>query len=145
MKILVLNGPNLDRLGSRQPEVYGTTTLPEIIEDLTKRARDLGVDLEAVQSADPEVLIQAIRSSSADGIVINPASLSHHDQSLAAALGAFEGPVIEVHISNIHRREPYRRRSLVAPIADGSIVGLGPKGYGFALHAVVDIIQERTN
>jgi 3-dehydroquinate dehydratase-2 len=137
VKILLLNGPNLDRLGSRQPEIYGTTTLKELIADLRTRAEAAGATLSDLQSPDAADLIDAIGATSPDAIIINPASLTHHDRALAVALGAFPGPVIEVHISNIQAREPYRRRSLIAPVATGSIVGLGVVGYRLALDAVL--------
>lgn len=138
MKILLLNGPNLDRLGSRQPEIYGTATLPEIVAGLQARAQQASATLEALQSADALVLIERIMSTDADAIIINPASLTHHDRRLADALHAFNGRVIEVHISNIAAREPFRRRSMIAPIATGSIVGLGVHGYALALDALLD-------
>lgn len=139
MKILLLNGPNLDRLGTRQPEIYGSATLPEIVADLQTRAQHAGATLEAFQSADSAELVARITSSDADAIIINPASLTHHDRGLADALRAFDGPVIEVHISNIASREPFRRRSMIAPIATGSIVGLGARGYELALDALLDL------
>lgn len=142
MKILLLNGPNLDRLGTRQPEIYGTTTLPQLLERLADRAAAAGATLEAVQSADAAVLIEAIRTAEADAILINPASLTHHDRGLAEALAAYPGPVIEIHISNIAAREPFRRRSLVAPVATGSIVGLGIRGYDLALTAALELSKE---
>ena len=138
MKILLLNGPNLDRLGARQPEVYGTTTLADVIATLTARAHTAGATLEAFQSADAAAIIARIAASDADAIIINPASLTHHDRALAEALRAFAKPVVEVHISNIASREPFRRRSLIAPIATGSIVGLGVRGYELALDALLD-------
>jgi len=144
MKILLLNGPNLDRLGERQPEIYGRTTLAEIVSRLRARCEAAGAELHAIQSGAAVDLVRAIRETPADAIIVNPASLTHHDRSLAAALAEFEGPVVEVHISNIHRREPYRRRSLVAPVATGSVVGLGVRGYALALEAVLDELQEQT-
>lgn len=139
MKILLLNGPNLDRLGTRQPEIYGSATLPEIVAGLQTRAQQAGATLEAFQSADSAALVAHIASSDADAIIINPGSLTHHDRGLADALRAFDGPVIEVHISNIASREPFRRRSMIAPIATGSIVGLGARGYDLALDALLDV------
>lgn len=137
MKILLLNGPNLDRLGHRQPEIYGTRTLPEIVADLRAQVETAGSVLEDLQSGEAQVLVERVRAGDADAIVINPASLTHHERSLAEALAAFPGPVIEVHISNIAAREPYRRRSLVAPAVTGSIVGLGVAGYRLAIDALL--------
>lgn len=138
MKILLLNGPNLDRLGSRQPEIYGYATLSDVVAALTVRAEAAGATLDAYQSADASAIIERIASSDADAIIINPASLTHHDRGLAGALRAFGKPVIEVHISNIAAREPFRRRSMISPIATGSIVGLGVRGYDLALDALLD-------
>lgn len=137
MKILLLNGPNLDRLGTRQPEIYGSTTLEQIVERASRLASDHGASLEAFQSAEAEALVDRIRSSGADAIIINPASLTHHSRELAAALRGYPGPVIEVHISNIHRREPYRRRSLISEVADGCIIGMGVAGYDLAVMKVL--------
>lgn len=137
MKILLLNGPNLNKLGTRQPEIYGTTTLGDIVADLESRARARGVDLDALQSDKAASLIRAVETTDADAIIINPASLTHHSGALREALAAYPGRVIEVHISNIARREPYRRHSMVAGVADGSIVGLGVTGYRLALDAIL--------
>lgn len=139
MKILVVNGPNLDRLGTRQPEIYGSTTLADLEAALTARAGAHTV--EFVQGADPEALAKAIESSDADGVILNPASLTHHSRRLAEAVATCGKPVIEVHISNIASREPYRRRSMVASSAMGSIVGLGVSGYLLALDRLIEEAQ----
>lgn len=137
MKILVCNGPNLDRLGARQPEIYGKTTLAELEEQM--RAHAVGHEVVFVQSADAETLARAIETTDADAVIINPASLTHYSRRLAGAVEACGKPVIEVHISNIAAREPYRRRSMIAPVAMGSIAGLGVSGY---LLAIDRILQE---
>lgn len=136
MKILVINGPNLDRLGTRQPEIYGDTTLPDLETMIRERAGTH--DIEFLQAADAETLGRAIVATDADAIIINPASLTHHARGLAEAVRAFVGPVIEVHISNIASREPYRRRSMIAPVATGSIVGLGVSGYLLAVDRLIE-------
>lgn len=136
MRILVANGPNLDRLGARQPEIYGTTTLQDL--EAMLRARAGAHELTFLQSADPDVLAAAIEAPGHDGVILNPASLTHHSRRLAAAVRACRVPVIEVHISNIAAREPYRRRSMIAPAAMGSIVGLGVSGYLLALDRLIE-------
>lgn len=139
-RILVLNGPNLDRLGFRQPEVYGTTTLAQIEARLRARAAELGHDLTFVQSSREQDLIKAIGGH--DAIIVNPAAFTHFSYALADALAAAAVPVVEVHLSNIHAREPYRRLSVVSPIARGVVAGLGPDGYGYALDALARILSE---
>lgn len=140
MKLLVVNGPNLDRLGTRQPEVYGTATLPDVLADIRSRAG--AATIEAVQSADPKALIAAIEGTDADAIIINPASLTHHSRPLREALARYPGPVVEVHISNIASREPFRRRSMIAGVATGSIVGLGVQGYLLAVDAAIRLVEQ---
>jgi 3-dehydroquinate dehydratase-2 len=137
MKILVLNGPNLGRLGQRQPEIYGSTTLAELEDALRVRAGELGAEVECVQSDDAAALIEALRATDARALIINPAALTHYSFALREAVEGCGIPVYEVHISNIAAREPYRRRSLIAPVARGSIVGLGVRGYLLALEAAV--------
>lgn len=138
MKVLVLNGPNLGRLGSRQPEIYGRTTLPELEDMLRARGKELGCDVECMQSDEAGDLIAAIEKTDADAIILNPAALTHYSNELREAAASFRGPVFEVHISNIYAREPFRRHSLISPVARGSIIGLGIKGYLLALEAAVE-------
>lgn len=133
--VLVLNGPNLDRLGERQPEIYGRVTLGEIEADLERLGAELGVAVRCVQSGDVGTLAGAIRDARPDAIVVNPASLTHYSFPLRDALEAAGCPVFEVHISNIYRREPYRRHSVVSPVARGVVAGLGVRGYRVALEA----------
>ena len=137
-KVLVLNGPNLDRLGSRQPEIYGSTTLAELEEGLRTRGRDLGVEVECFQSPDPAALIDRLLSTDARAAILNAASLTHYSQALHDAVAGCGIPVYEVHISNIYAREPYRRHSLISPAARGAIVGLGVRGYYVALEAAAE-------
>ena len=139
-KILVLQGPNLNLLGDREPEVYGTTTLADIHAELTQLAVAQGVELKALQSNYEGELIDAIHQARSDGtvaIIINPAALTHTSVALLDALNAFSGRVIEVHLSQIHRREAFRHHSYVAQRADGILMGLGAQGYTLALQAVL--------
>ena len=138
MKVLVLNGPNLGRLGTRQPEIYGHTTLPDLEEMLRARGKELGVEVECIQSDDGADLIAALEKTDADAVILNPAALTHYSHDLREAVDAYKGPVYEVHISNIYAREPYRRHSLISPVAKGSIIGLGIGGYLLALEAAVE-------
>jgi 3-dehydroquinate dehydratase-2 len=138
VKVLVLNGPNLGRLGTRQPEIYGRTTLPELEEMLRARGKELAVEVECIQSDDAADLIAALEKTDADAVILNPAALTHYSHDLREAVAAYKGPVYEVHISNIYAREPYRRHSLISPVARGSIIGLGISGYLLALEAAVE-------
>jgi 3-dehydroquinate dehydratase-2 len=137
-KVLVLNGPNLDRLGTRSPQIYGNATLGDVEQALRARADDLGVDVECVQSGDPAVLIECLTQTDARAAILNPAALTHHSMELRDAVSACGIPVIEVHISNIYAREPYRRHSLITPVVRGAIVGLGVQGYLLALEAAAE-------
>ena len=141
--ILVVHGPNLDLLGSREPEVYGRSTLEDINADLAGIAKERGAELEFFQSNHEGALIDRIHEaiSFADGIVINPAGLTHTSVSLRDALAATALPVVEVHLSNVFAREEFRHRSYVSGIALGVISGFGPTGYGLALHALLDHLE----
>lgn len=134
-RLLLLNGPNLNLLGTRQPEVYGATTLPEIEASVTALAADLGFEVRAVQSNHEGVLIDAIHDARADcaGIIINPGAYSHTSVAIPDALTSVELPVAEVHLSNIHRREPFRHHSYVSAVAEVVIAGAGPAGYEYAV------------
>jgi len=137
-KVLVLNGPNLNMLGLRQPEIYGHTTLADIAATMRERAQQLGFALDFRQSnSEGELVtwIQEARGNTA-GIIINAGAYTHTSVALLDALNAAEVPTIEVHISNIHRRETFRHVSYISLAAVGSIVGLGPTGYVLALDAL---------
>ncbi len=140
MNLLVLHGPNLNLLGTREPQVYGSTTLAEINADLARIAADAGAKLESLQSNHEGVLIDRIHAARTDGtdfIVINPGGLTHTSVALRDALAGVALPFIEVHLSNVHRREPFRHHSYLSDIATGVIVGLGADGYRLALrHAL---------
>ena len=136
MSILVLHGPNLNLLGVREPGVYGPTTLAQIDAELTRIAADAGAKLQSFQSNHEGALIDRIHASRGDGtahIIINPGGLTHTSVALRDALSAVALPFIEVHLSNVHRREEFRHRSLLADLAVGTIVGLGAAGYRYAL------------
>lgn len=144
MRILVLNGPNLNTLGRRSPGIYGSKTLDEILESLDTRARAGDVELRAFQSNHEGALIDFLQAEAqdADGIIVNAGALTHYGLALRDALEDCGIPIVEVHISNIHRREPFRRRSVIAEIARGQIVGLGWRGYLAALDTLVALIAE---
>ncbi len=142
-KILVLHGPNLNLLGSREPEHYGSQTLAEIDAALQEQGRAAGVTVECFQSNAEHLLIERIQAAREEGvgfIIINPAAFTHTSVALRDALAAVAIPFIEVHLSNVHAREPFRRQSYFSDLAVGTITGLGAMGYlfalGYALHAL---------
>ncbi|WP_058442404.1 type II 3-dehydroquinate dehydratase [Legionella brunensis] len=140
-KILVLHGPNLNRLGLREPEVYGSTTLKELDVLLSQEAKALGVSLTSKQSNSEAELIDLIHQAADDKVdylIINPAAFTHTSIAIRDALLAGKLPFIEVHISNVYAREPFRHHSYFSDIATGVISGLGVKGYSLALQAIVN-------
>jgi 3-dehydroquinate dehydratase-2 len=145
MRIVVLNGPNLGTLGTREPETYGTATLADIEAAVRRRAGELNVDVTWTQSNHEGALVDALEQErgAADGCIINPGGLSHTSVVLADAVRAFGKPVIEVHLSNIYAREAYRRVSLCAEAAAAVITGLGGFGYTLALEGLVTMIREK--
>lgn len=134
-RLLLVNGPNLNLLGTRQPEIYGSTTLEQIEQSATALAAEFGFDLRAVQSNHEGVLIDAIHAARGDcvGVIINPGAYSHTSIAIPDALTGVELPVVEVHLSNIHRREAFRHHSYVSAVADVVIAGAGPVGYELAV------------
>ena len=135
MKILLVHGPNLNALGRRQPEIYGHTTLAQIDDALRERAATAGATLLAFQSNHEGALIDFLQAEGwdADGVIINPGALTHYGLALRDALASLSAPIVEVHLSNVYKREPFRHTSVVAPIATGQIAGLGWRGYLLAL------------
>jgi 3-dehydroquinate dehydratase-2 len=141
MRVLVLHGPNLNLLGTREPEVYGRTTLAEIDVRLLEQARGAGASLESFQSNHEGALIDRVQASRTDGtgfIIINPGGLTHTSIALRDALAAVAVPFVEVHLSNVHRREAFRHHSYFSDLAEGVVAGLGASGYGAALAFALD-------
>lgn len=145
LRIAVINGPNLNTLGIREPGIYGTMTLAQINEKVQQRGEQLGVTLQYFQSNHEGVLIDYLQEQSAtlDGIILNAGALTHYSIALHDAIAMLTIPTIEVHLSNIYAREPFRQHSVIASVCRGHIVGLGWRGYVLALDALVDILQEQ--
>ena len=141
-KIAVINGPNLNALGRRDTAVYGAVTLAEIQAKITERARELRVDVEFFQSNSEGAIVDHIQNATADGIIINPGALTHYGYSLRDALADAGLPIVEVHLSNIHAREEWRRKSVVSEVAAGQISGFGWRGYIAALEILSAILNE---
>jgi len=147
MNVLVLHGPNLNLLGTREPAVYGSTTLPDIDRELQQIAKEAGATLQSLQSNHEGVLIDRVHAARTDGtdfIVINPAGLTHTSVALRDAFAAVAIPFVEVHLSNVHRREPFRHHSYFSDLAEGVIVGLGAQGYGLALKFALSRAPQRS-
>jgi 3-dehydroquinate dehydratase-2 len=143
-RIQVLHGPNLNLLGTREPEIYGTTTLEEIDASLERLAKEQGAEVECFQSNHEGLLVDRIHASIAwaDGILINPGAFTHTSVALRDALAASGMPVVEVHLSNVFAREPFRHHSYVSAIAVGLVAGFGPRSYELGLEALLDAIAE---
>jgi 3-dehydroquinate dehydratase-2 len=141
--VLLLSGPNLNLLGQREPSVYGTATLDDHVAAATARAEEHGLTIEHVQSNASSALVDAIHSARGRcaAIVVNPGAFTHYAWSLADALSTFDGPVVELHLSNPNARETWRHTSVVAPVATGSITGFGGDGYVLAIDAVARLLQ----
>jgi 3-dehydroquinate dehydratase-2 len=140
--ITLLNGPNLNLLGQRQPEVYGHETLADVVAACTALAAELGLALKAMQSNHEGQLVDWIQAARADsaGIILNPGAYSHTSIAILDALNAYDGKVLEVHISNIHKREAFRHHSFVSARADGVIAGFGTEGYLLALRQMKTLV-----
>lgn len=136
--VLLLHGPNLNLLGDREPEIYGTATLDDHVAFATAAAADHGLTIEAHQSNHEGQLIELIHGARRRcvAIIINPGAFTHYAWAIHDALAAFEGPVVEVHLSNPNAREPWRHTSVIAPVATGSVMGFGQQGYELAVRAV---------
>ena len=142
--VLLLNGPNLNLLGTRKPHIYGATTLDEVVREVRGRAKELGFEFVSFQSNSEGALIDAIHESrtTCAGIIFNPGAYTHTSIAIHDALEAVELPVIEVHISNIHKRESFRHHSYVSEVAIGVIAGCGVYGYILGMEALVHILKE---
>jgi 3-dehydroquinate dehydratase-2 len=140
--VLLLSGPNLNLLGDREPEVYGTTTLAEHVTMTGTAAEARGLELEHVQSNHEGELVEAVQAARGRcaAIIVNAAALTHYAWSLQDALSTFDGVIVEVHLSNPNAREPWRHNSVIAPVANGSIVGFGGHGYLLAIEAVARLL-----
>lgn len=146
MKILVLHGPNLNLFGRREPHIYGTTTLAEINARLAALATELGVTLETIQSNHEGDLIDFLHQhiDTAQGALVNPAGLTQHGVPLHDAIKAMPFPVLEIHMSNIAAREPWRSHSIISPAVKATIQGLGPLSYLMGLRGVVELVRQST-
>ncbi|SEP19007.1 3-dehydroquinate dehydratase [Methylobacterium sp. ap11] len=144
--VTVLNGPNLNLLGKRQPHIYGSETLADVEASCRALAGELGLEIRFHQSNREYEIIDWIHEAreTAGGIVINPAAFTHTSVAILDALNTFDPPVIEVHISNVHKREAFRHHSYVSLRADGVIAGLGTQGYGLALRRIAQLIDAKT-
>lgn len=142
-RILLVNGPNLNLLGTREPQIYGSDTLDDVVALATATAKELGFDLRAIQSNHEGVLIDAIHAarSDCDAIVINPGAFTHTSVALRDALTGVSVPFAEVHLSNVHAREPFRHHSYLSDVASCVIVGAGVQGYVFAIQRMVSIVR----
>ena len=144
MTVLVLNGPNLGRLGSREPDVYGTSSHSDLVEYCTQAAESLGLQVEVRQTDSEAELIGWLHEAADSGaaVVLNPAAFTHYSYALRDACAMVPGPLIEVHLTNVHAREEFRRSSVISPVATGQIVGFGTNGYLMALSAAKTLLEQ---
>ena len=145
MKVLVLNGPNLNFLGIREPGIYGEENYESLCDRIRKRAEALGIEVDIFQSNQEGALIDRIQEAyrdGTDGIIINPGAFTHYSYALRDALASVPLKKIEVHISNVHKREEFRHTSVTVPVCDGQIVGLGLYGYELALEAMEKMVEK---
>lgn len=145
MKILVINGPNINFLGIREKGIYGDQNYEALVNMIEEKAKQLGVDVEVFQSNHEGAIIDKIQEayySKTDGIIINPGAFTHYSYAVRDALASVSSiPKIEVHISNVHTREEFRHTSVTVPVCNGQVVGLGLKGYLYALEAITDMLK----
>ncbi|MBA7597484.1 3-dehydroquinate dehydratase 1 [subsurface metagenome] len=143
MKILIIHGPNLDLLGTREPEVYGKTTLAEIDKRIQNLAKEKGVEVRTIQSNHEGEIVEEISNSREDALVINPAAYTHTSVAIRDAIVARKIPTVEVHLSNIYAREEFRHKSLIAPVAIGQISGFGVDSYLLGLKAAISYLKKK--
>lgn len=144
MKILVMNGPNINFLGIREKDIYGNQDYNYLLEQLIAKGKTKSIDIDTFQSNSEGELIDRIQQAYSDGtngVIINPGGYTHYSYAIRDALASIEIPKIEVHISNIHKREEFRHTSVTAPVCDGQIVGLGFNGYLLAIDAILNILK----
>ncbi len=144
-RILVINGPNLNLLGTREPGIYGKMTLADVVDGLRRRAGELGAELEAIQSNGEGELVSAIQSAAGtfDGLILNPGAYTHTSIAIRDAIQGVALPCVEVHLSNVYAREEFRQRSLTAPACVGQVAGFGPDSYRLALEGLLAYLSER--
>ncbi len=142
---MIINGPNLNLLGKREPEIYGTTTLAEIQDSCQKLADERGVELEFLQSNHEGAIIDWIHEARerCDAILINPGAFTHTSVAIRDALSAFNGPKVECHLSNVHTREEFRHRSYISPVVNSIIIGAGWRGYPMGLNYLIDSLADK--
>lgn len=143
MKVLLIHGPNLNLLGAREPDVYGHDTLADVDEIIAKQAAELGIEIQIHQTPHEGEIIELLHAGidRVEGALINPGAYSHTSRAIADAMRAVSYPVVEVHLSNIHAREPWRSRSVTAEAAAGAITGFGPTSYVLGLHALKELTE----
>lgn len=147
MKLLVINGPNLNLLGEREPGVYGGDTLQSINDEISMHAGQMGYDIAFFQTNLEGVLIDHLHDArlDCDGVILNAGAYTHYSYAIRDAISAINIPVVEVHMSNIHSRDEFRKNSVIAPVCCGSIVGFGKYGYVLALYALDNVLRRRSH